>query len=117
MFNAGISYIGADGGKLKVFIIKSGSLVFDVEFGDNEVNAGLFEFAVWQAVCPEKLGSSHFKPYWINSMVNDAGLVCFTISWDDDNRMPVNCNFFGKSHIFFSAGKVSRKQRFCKPGG
>jgi len=114
MFDAGGTYISAGGGKFKLFIIQSGAVVFDIEFGDNEVNARLFEFAVREAVSAEKLSSAHFKPDGVNRVVDDAGLVGLTISWDDGYCKAVNCRFFGKIHIFSPAGgNISKKCGFC----
>lgn len=117
MLDAGGTYISTGGGKIELFIIQGGAVVFDIKLGDNEVNAVLFEFAISKTVCSEKFGSAHFKPDRVNRVVDDAGLVGFAISWDNGYCMAINFNFFGKFHIFSLSVKISRNKDFCKPEG
>jgi len=102
MLDAGGAYIRTGGGKVEFLIVQGGAAVLDIELCDDKVNTRFFEFAVGKAVCTKKLGSAHLKPYGIDGVVDDAGLVGFTVPWDDGYRMAVNCSFFGKFHIFFS---------------
>ena len=103
MLDTGAGYVGAGGGEVEFFIVQCGTVVFYIKFGDNEVNARPFEFAVGKAVGAEEFGSAHLKPDWIDGVVDDAGLVGFTVSWDDSYRVAVDCDVFREFHIFFSS--------------
>ena len=114
MFDMGGTYISTDGGKHELFIIQCGAVVFDIEFGDNEADTRLFKVSICEAVCAEKFSSAHFKPDGVNRVVDNTGLIGFTVPWDDSYCMMVNCRFFGKIHILSPTYKISRKLGFCK---
>ncbi len=115
MFDAGVTNISADGSKLQLFIIQGGTVVFDTKLGDNKINARFFEVAVCQSICAEKFRSAHLEPDGINCVVDNTGLIGFTVSWDDGYCITVNCRFFGKIHVFSPTGnKISRKSDLCK---
>jgi len=117
MFDSGGTYVSAGCGKFELFIIQGRAVVFDIKPGNNEANAGLFEFAVGKAVCPKKFCSAHFKPDRVNRVMDDTGLVGFTISWHNGYCVAINFSIFGKFHIFSLRANLAENKSFCKPAG
>lgn len=85
MFHAGTGDSGAGGSQVQFFIVKGGSAVFYIQFGDDKINAVFFQFAVGQAVDAEQLGASHFEPDGIDGVMNHAGLIGFAVAGNNGN--------------------------------
>jgi len=113
MFDSGGAYICAVCGKFEVFIVHGRFVIFDIKAGNDEVNAGFFEFAICKAVSTKQFGSAHFKPDGVNRVMYDTGLVGFTVPRHDGYCMGVNCNFYREFHIFSSLLRLTQNRVFA----
>jgi len=79
-----LNFAGGDGGaggfESKLLIIKGGSAIPDIQFGDDEEDACGLEVFICQAICPQKFGAAHLEIDGIYAVVHDPALVGLVVA-------------------------------------
>jgi len=91
----------AGGFEIELFIVKSGSAIFDAQLSYYEKYARGFEVLVCQAIGAKQFGSAHLEIDGIDAVMNNAALVGFAVSRLDGYRARFNFCMVWKNSICF----------------